>query len=68
MIIPKKWYILCSYGPDIKKNHFGNEEGTLVSKYTKALVRLYSSDCQLQGLGEWEPHPEKQTYVYYLMN
>ena len=35
-----------------KKNHFGNEEGTSVSKYTKALVRLYRSDCQLQGIGE----------------
>ena len=44
-----------------KKNHFGNEEGTSVSKYTKALVRMYRSDCQLQGLGEWEPQPEKQT-------
>ena len=27
-----------------KKNHFGNEEGTSVSKYTKALVRMYRSD------------------------
>ena len=45
----------------MKKNHFGNEEGTLVSKYTKALVRLYRSDCQLKELGELEPLPEKQT-------
>ena len=44
-----------------KKIHFGNEEGTSVCKYTKALVRMYRSDCQLQGLGEWEPQPEKQT-------
>ena len=45
----------------MKKNHFGNEEGTSVSKYTKALVRLYRSDCQLKELGELEPQPEKQT-------
>ena len=44
-----------------KKNHFGNEEGTSVSKYTKTLVRLYRSDCQLKELGELEPQPEKQT-------
>ena len=44
-----------------KKIHFGNEEGTSVCKYTKALVRMYRSDCQLQGLREWEPQPEKQT-------
>ena len=31
-----------------KKNHFGNEEGTSVSKYTKALVRLYSN-MQIQS-------------------
>ena len=49
--------ILHLYG-NMKKTHFGNEEGTSVGKYTKALVRLYISDCQIQRLGEWEPQAE----------
>ena len=54
-------YTLFIWSRYEKKIHFGNEEGTLVSKYTKALVRLYRSDCQLKELGELEPQPEKQT-------
>ena len=40
----------------------GIEELSLVSKNTQALVKVNSSDCLYQGLGEYEPHQtEKET-------
>ena len=42
--------------------YFGIEESPSVSKHTQALVRVNSSDCLQQRLGECEPHQtEKRT-------